>query len=69
LTDDDVEYRFYRLCVSGILSFDRSNTHRHRLVGADESSVGHMLTKEQEEQAKPRLEAEKNRTEATSILS
>ena len=67
LTDDDVEYR-----STAFVSLEYSPLTARTLIGtdwlvADESSVGHMLTKEQEEQAKPRLEAEKNRTEATVL--
>ncbi len=67
LTDDDVEYRstaFVSLETSPLTS--RTPIGTDWLV-ADDYSVGHMLTKEQEEELKPRLAAEQNKTESTVL--
>ncbi len=67
LTDDDVEYR-----STAFVSLEKSPLTARTLIGtdflvADEFSGGHMLTKEQEDQVKPRLKAEKEKTESTVL--
>jgi len=67
LTDDDIEYH-----STAFVSLERSPLTARNLIGtdylvADNSSVGHMLTKGQEELLKPRLEAERSRTESTVL--
>jgi hypothetical protein len=67
LTDDDVEYR-----STAFVSLEKSPLTAQTLNGtdylvADYCSIGHMLTKAQEEEVKPRLEAETNKTETTVL--
>ncbi|HMK39347.1 MAG TPA: hypothetical protein VK569_08405, partial [Bacteroidota bacterium] len=67
LTDDDIVYR-----STAFVSLEKSPLTARTLVGtdylvADECSVGHMLTKHQEELVKPGLEAERNKTETTVL--
>jgi len=67
LTDDDVEYR-----STAFVSLEKSPLTTRTPYGtdwlvADDYSIGHMLTKEQEELVKPRLEAETNKTETTVL--
>ncbi len=67
LTDDDVEYH-----STAFVSLEKSPLNGQTPIGtdwlvADDYSIGHMLTKEQEELVKPRLEAETNKTETTVL--
>ena len=67
LTDDDVEYR-----STAFVSLEKSPLNGQTPIGtdwlvADDCSIGHMLTKEQEGLVKPRLEAERNKTETTIL--
>lgn len=67
LSDDDVEYR-----STAFVSLETSPLTVRTPIGtdwlvADDYSVGHMLTKEQEDQVKPRLVAEKGKTESTVL--
>ena len=67
LTDEDVEYR-----STAFVSLEKSTLTITTPQGtdflvADQFSGGHMLTKEQEEMVKPRLEVEKNKPESTVL--
>ncbi len=67
VTDDDVEYR-----STAFVSLETSPLSAQTLTGtdwlvADDFSVGHMLTKAQEDLLKPRLLAESNKTETTVL--
>jgi len=67
LTDDDVEYR-----STAFASLEKSPLAAWTPIGtdwlvADDYSIGHMLTKEQEDLVKPRLVAETNRSETTVL--
>ncbi len=67
LVDDDVEYR-----STAFVSLETSPLAAQTLVGtdwlvADDYSIGHMFTKEQEDMVKPRLEAESKKTESTVL--
>ncbi len=67
LTDEDIEYH-----TTAFVSLEKSPLSAQTAIGtdflvADQFSGGHMLTKEQEELVKPRLESEKNKTESTVL--
>jgi len=67
LTDDDVEYR-----STAFASLEKSPLAAWTPIGtdwlvADDYSIGHMLTKEQEDLVKPRLVAETNKSETTVL--
>ena len=67
LTDEDIEYR-----STAFVSLEKSPLTLNTLQGtdflvADQHSGGHMLTREQEELVKPRLEVEKNKSESTVL--
>jgi hypothetical protein len=67
LTDDDIEYY-----STMFVSLERSPLSPQTPIGtdylvADQFSGGHMLTKEQETVVKPRIEAEKAKTESTVL--
>jgi len=67
MIDDDVEYR-----STAFVTLERSPLTAQSLAGtdwrvADDFSIGHMLTKDQEEEVKPRLLAEGNKTETTVL--
>ena len=67
MIDDDVEYR-----STAFVTLERSPLTAQSLTGtdwrvADDFSIGHMLTKDQEEEVKPRLLAEGNKTETTVL--
>ena len=67
LTDEDIEYfstAFVTLEKSPLTAATNSGTN---YLVADRFSGGHMLTKEQEELVKPRLEAELNKQESTVL--
>ncbi len=67
LVDDDVEYR-----STAFVSLETSPLTAQSLLGtdwlvADDCSIGHMFTKEQEDLVKPRREAELKKTESTVL--